>query len=92
MKERPRAFFHRVYFFVRRFVVRFEDDVFDFFRDVFLFGTLSPSRRASERPIATACLRLFTFLPLRPDLSVPRLYSRMTFLTFLEAAFPYFAI
>jgi hypothetical protein len=32
-------------------------------------GTLAPSRRASESPIAIACFRLVTFLPERPDLS-----------------------
>src|SRR4051812_32657811 len=40
-----------------------------------LRGTLPPARRASLRPIAIACLRLVTFLPERPDLSVPRLRS-----------------
>jgi hypothetical protein len=32
----------------------------------FFFGTFSPFWRASERPIAIACLRLVTFLPDRP--------------------------
>src|SRR5262245_49537233 len=32
--------------------------------------------------MATACFRLFTFAPLRPDFKSPRLYSRITFLTF----------
>jgi len=40
-----------------------------FFRD----GTFLPFRRASESPIAIACLRLFTFFLLRPLRSVPRL-------------------
>ena len=30
---------------------------------LFLRGTLPPSRRASLRPMAIACLRLVTFLP-----------------------------
>src|SRR5262245_55904279 len=33
---------------------------FRFFRPVFFFGTFLPLRRASDRPIAIACLRLFT--------------------------------
>jgi len=48
-------------------------------------GTLAPERRASERPIAIACLRLVTFLPERPLRNVPRLRSRMTFSTFFDA-------
>ena len=31
-----------------------------------LLGTFAPDRRASDRPIAIACLRLVTFLPERP--------------------------
>ena len=53
----------------------FED--FDDLRD----GTLSPSRRASEMPIAMACLRLFTFLPDPPLFSFPSPYSCITFET-----------
>ena len=41
----------------------------------FLRGTFAPERRASDKPIAIACLRLFTFLPLRPLFSLPRLNS-----------------
>src|ERR1700680_3207756 len=43
-------------------------------------GTRLPSRRASERPIAIACLRLLTFPPLPPLplLSVPRLNLRIS--------------
>lgn len=41
-------------------------------------GTLSPSRRASERPIATACFGLVTFLPLRPLRSLPFFISRIS--------------
>ena len=44
--------------------------------DLFL-GTFAPDLRASLSAIATACLRLFTFLPL-PDLSFPSLCSFMT--------------
>lgn len=44
-----------------------------------------PSRRASERPMATACLRLVTFLPLRPDLSLPRFMACISRFTSLPA-------
>ena len=37
-------------------------------------GTLPPARRASLSPMAMACLRLFTFLPERPDLSFAALH------------------
>src|SRR4051794_39636014 len=43
----------------------FEDFLVDFF-ELFFDGTLPPSRLASERPMAMACLRLFTFLPEEP--------------------------
>jgi hypothetical protein len=43
----------------------------------FFFGILAPERRASLKAMATACLRLFTFLPLL-DLSLPCLCSFMT--------------
>jgi hypothetical protein len=58
----------------------------------FLRGTLAPFLRASERPIAMACLRLLTLppLPLLPDLSVPCLRLRMALATLLLAPFPYF--
>jgi hypothetical protein len=62
-----------------------------FFAD-FLAGTLSPSRRASESAIATACLRLVTFLPEPPLRSLPALRSCMTFLTFDCVFLPYFAM
>ncbi len=42
--------------------------------------------------MAIACLRLVTFLPDRPLLSVPRFRSRITFSTFSDAFLPYFAI
>src|SRR5437763_16376536 len=65
---------------------------FDFFVDFFeLFfdGTLPPARRASERPMAMACLRLFTFFPEEPLFSVPCLRSCIAFSTFSPAFFPY---
>jgi hypothetical protein len=51
----------------------------DFLRD----GTLPPARRASESPMAIACLRLVTFLPDLPLFRVPRLRSCMAFRTLL---------
>jgi hypothetical protein len=58
----------------------------------FFFGTFAPFLRASERPIATACLRLVTFFPLRPLFSVPRFISCISFFTCLPAAEPYFLL
>lgn len=61
------------------------------FHAAFFFGTLAPFLRASESPIAMACLRLFTVPPRPPlpDLSVP-LFSRcIALFTALPAAFPY---
>src|SRR5262249_19797071 len=49
----------------------------------FFLRDLRPDLRASLRAIATACLRLFTFLPL-PDFSVPSLCSFMTLWTLLR--------
>jgi hypothetical protein len=43
-----------------------------FFLDAF-FGTFLPLARASDRPIAIACLRLLTLRPERPLFSVPAL-------------------
>src|SRR5436190_7638746 len=40
--------------------------------------------------MAIACLRLFTFLPLRPLLRVPRLRRLMALLTVFEAPLEYF--
>src|SRR3954454_20762382 len=81
-------------FFEDFFVVDFfEDFLVDFFADFFedfFDGTFAPSRRASESPMAIACLRLFTFLPELPLFSVPRLRSCIAFSTFFEAFLPYF--
>jgi len=55
-----------------------------------LRGTLAPFFLASESPIAIACLRLFTVLPLLPDLSVPFLRRRIALSTRFDAALPYF--
>jgi hypothetical protein len=52
-------------------------------------GTLFPALRASESPIAMACLRLFTVLPDLPLLSVPLLRFLIALSTFFAAALPY---
>jgi hypothetical protein len=46
--------------------------------------------RASESPIAIACLRLFTFFPDLPDFNSPRFISCIARPTFCEAFLPYF--
>src|SRR2546423_5024023 len=55
-------------------------------------GRRLPSRRASESPIAIACLRLFTFppLPRLPLFNVPRLNLRISRSTSFEAPREYF--
>src|SRR5438445_499505 len=58
----------------------------------FLRGTFAPARRASDKPIAIACLRLLTVLPERPLFSSPRLRSCIARLTLLAAFFPYLAM
>jgi hypothetical protein len=52
-------------------------------------GTLPPARRASLRPMATACLRLVTRLPDRPERSWPRFISCIARSTFWPALRPY---
>jgi len=61
------------------------------FYEAFLAGTFAPFLRASERPIAIACLRLLTappFPPL-PERSVPFFSRRTALSTDLPAALPY---
>ncbi len=70
----------------------FEADFRPPFRARFRGGTFAPARRASDSPIAIACLRLVTFLPDRPLRSCPCLRSRITLATFRDAFLPYFAI
>jgi len=48
-------------------------------------GTSAPSRRASDSPMAIACLRLVTFRPVLPLRNVPSLRSRMVCSTLREA-------
>src|SRR5262249_43556319 len=56
----------------------------------FFFGTLAPLSRASDNPIAIACLRLLTVLPLRPLFSVPFFFRLMALSTLLDAFLEYF--
>jgi alpha-glucosidase len=63
-----------------------------FLRAVFFFGTFAPALRASDKPIAIACLRLVTFLPEPPLRRVPFFFSRITFFTLSCAFLEYFAI
>jgi hypothetical protein len=62
------------------------------FRAAFFFGIRAPALRASESPIAIACLRLLTTLPDRPLRNVPRFLSRIARLTFRFAIFRVMAI
>lgn len=61
-----------------------------FFAGDFFFGTFAPAFRASDSPIAIACLRLVTFFPLRPLFSVPLFFSRIVRATFFCAFGLYF--
>src|SRR5262249_14244987 len=54
-------------------------------------GTLAPFFRASDRPIAIACLRLVTRLPLLPLFSVPRLRRCIADFTAFPAPLLYLA-
>jgi uncharacterized membrane protein YcfT len=55
-------------------------------------GTFLPSFLAFERPMAIACFGFVTFLPLRPDRSVPRFISFISVSTFLLAEGEYFRV
>jgi len=48
---------------------------------LFWAGTLAPFLRASESPMATACLRLRTVFPLRPLFSLPFFIFSIALLT-----------
>jgi hypothetical protein len=72
------------YFFVFRF------DFFEAFFFEAFFGTFMPSARASDSPIAIACLRLVTLRPERPLFNVPALRFFITRSTSAEALLEYF--
>jgi len=57
----------------------------------FFSGTFAPAERASDKPMAIACLREVTFLPL-PVLRVPSLRSWRAAFTLLPARFEYLAM
>ena len=77
----------------QRVARRFELFLLDRFLPLFLLdllaGTLPPALRASERPIAIACLRLLTFFFERPERSEPLFISDIARSTLLEAFLPY---
>jgi hypothetical protein len=54
------------------------------------FGTFCPAALASERPIAIACLRVFTVRPERPLFNVPALRFFIARSTVADAFFEYF--
>jgi hypothetical protein len=56
------------------------------------WGTLAPLSLASDKPIATACLREVTFFPLRPIFNLPCFISCIASFTFSPAFLEYFAI
>src|SRR3954470_6112820 len=60
-------------------------------RFVFFFGTFLPFLRASERPIAIACLRLLTLPPFPPlpRFKLPFLRLRIALSTSFEALLEY---
>jgi hypothetical protein len=73
---------HADYFFLLAFFLPLD---FFFRLPAFFFGTFAPERRASDSPMAIACLRLVTFFPDRPLLSLPRFRSCIALSTFLDA-------
>lgn len=79
-----------VAFFLAAFLPVFFLDFLAPFFAAFL-GTLAPFFRASDNPIAMACLRLLTFFPL-PLRSCPRFFLCIVLFTFFFAPFEYFAM
>jgi hypothetical protein len=61
-----------------------------FFEVFRFFGTLAPFFRASDNPIAIACLRLLTLRPERPLFNVPDLRFFIARLTLPDAFLEYF--
>jgi hypothetical protein len=61
---------------------------------LFFLGTFAPFFRASDKPIAIACFRVFTTPPLPPfpERSLPRFSRAKALFTLALAALPYFAI
>ena len=61
-------------------------------RALFFRGTFAPDSLASDKPMAMACFGLVTFLPLRPDLSLPVFISCIARSTLSCDFLEYFAI
>ena len=74
-------------FFAFFFFVFFVDVLLDFLA---FFGTFLPARRASDNPIAIACLRLLTLRPERPLFKVPAFFFFIARPTFADAPLEYF--
>src|SRR5665213_3248177 len=72
------------------FALRFNFFAVFFFFVLFFFGTFLPSARASDNPIAMACLRLVTLRPERPLFKVPALRFFITRSTSADAFLEYF--
>jgi len=84
--------FFLVLFLVLVFLVVFFFVLFRLlFFALFFGGTFAPFSRASDRPMAIACLRLFTLPPFPPFplFRVPFFRRRIALATRLPAAFPY---
>lgn len=86
LREEP-LFFVDVFFVDVFFAEVLPDDFFAAVEPLGGGGALSPSRRASERPIAMACFGLVTFLPV-PVLSLPCLNSCISSCTLSCVFFP----
>src|SRR5262249_40992429 len=56
------------------------------------FGTLAPAARASDQPLAVACLRPLALRPGRPLFNVPALRFFMARPTFADAFLEYFRV
>jgi hypothetical protein len=65
---------------------------FRFFAVFLFFGTLAPVARASDNPIAIACLRLLTLRPERPLFNVPAFRFFIARPTFADAFLEYFRV
>lgn len=83
--------FLALFFFALFFLALF---FFAVFLALFFFGagTLAPFFLASDNPIAIACLRLFTFLPLLPLRNVPFFLRCIALSTVFCDFFEYLAI
>lgn len=90
-RERTPPGSHRLHLPQRGLVVRPASPFFLFYLLDFLRGTFAPFLRASDKPIAIACLRLLTVppFPARPDFRVPCFLRRIALRTLFCDALPY---